>query len=190
VDSDDAAALDAAARAAKFLITVRDAEKPIEELPHDHWLLYSLRYLHAKQPDQMYVEHAIKLCRSIIEQQQKVAGAKVPPDGGGAWAESRSTPAATRAEGLLAAAALMRSVRKAAEAEDIFAAARASVAFQLRTQVWPESAMHCRNPGRALGAFREELGGVYVRIDFVQHNLSAILELMRQMQDPAKTQAP
>ena len=38
--------------------------------------------------------------------------------------------------------------------------------------------MHFRNPKRALGAFREDLGGVYVRIDYVQHNLSAILALM------------
>ncbi len=176
----DPAVLDAATRAAKFLINVRDAEKLPEELPHDHWLLYSLRYLHAKQPDKQYVEHAIRLCRSIIDQQHKPGNAQVVPDVIGAWAQGRSTPAATRSEGLLAASALMRSVRRTGEADEFLAAARGAVAFQLRTQIWPESAMHCRNPRRAIGGFREDLGGVYVRIDFVQHNLSGILELMRQ----------
>jgi len=114
---------------------------------------------------------------------------KVPPDAIGAWGDARSTPAATRTEGLLAASALMRRVGRGDEADAFHAAARAAVGFQLRTQVWPESAMHFRNPRRAIGAFREDLGGVYVRIDFVQHNLSGILELLRQT-TAAKTPEP
>ncbi|MDQ3438722.1 MAG: hypothetical protein M3478_00045, partial [Planctomycetota bacterium] len=180
------ALIDASVRGAKFLINVRDADLLPEEITHDHWLLYALRALHAKKPDNLYVEHAIRLCRSIIEQQHPRGDTKVEPDAIGAWAEARSTPAAVRSEGLLAASALMRSVGRHTEAKQFLDAARESIAFQLRTQVWPESAMHCRNPRRAIGAFREDLGGVYVRIDFVQHNLSGILELIRQT-EPAKT---
>jgi hypothetical protein len=134
----------------------------------------------------MYVEHAIRICRAIVEQQHRRGDPKVEPDAVGAWRDARSTPAAVRSEGLLAASALMRSVGRHAEAKQFQDAARESIAFQLRTQIWPESAMHCRNPRRAIGGFREDLGGVYVRIDFVQHNLSGILELIRQT-EPAKT---
>ena len=48
--------------------------------------------------------------------------------------------------------ALMRSVGRHTEAKQFQDAARESIAFQLRTQIWPESAMHCRNPRRAIGA--------------------------------------
>ena len=186
----DPALVDAAERGARFLITVRDADKLPEELPHDHWLLYALRALHAKKPHKMYVDHAARLCRTIVDQQHKGRKEeKVEPDAIGAWPGARSTPAAVRTEGLLATAALMRSVGRAAEETQFRDAARQGIAFQLRTQVWPESAMHCRNPRRAIGGFREELGGVYIRIDFVQHSLSAILELIRQT-EPAKTAAP
>lgn len=178
----DPALLDAAVRGARFLVTLRDADKLPEELPHDHWLLYALRHLHDKAPDKLWVDHAARLSRSIIAQQNKPGDPTAPPDAIGAWAGARSTPAAVRSEGLLAAAALMRSVGQSAEALEFQNAARASIAFQLRTQVWPESAMHFRNPRRAIGAFREDLGGVYVRIDFVQHSLSGIVELMRQME--------
>ena len=185
----DPALVDGAVRGAKFLITVRDADKLPEELAHDHWLLYALRALHARRPDKMYVEHSIRLCRSIIDQQHKRGDPKVEPDAIGAWSDARSTPAAVRSEGLLAASALMQSVGRVGEAKQFRDAARESIAFQLRTQVWPESAMHCRNPRRAIGGFREDLGGVYIRMDFVQHNLSGILELIRQT-EPAKTPVP
>lgn len=184
----DPALLDAAIRGARFLVTVRDADKLPEELPHDHWLLYALNALHAKRPDKLWVDHAIRLSRSIIEQQHKPGDTKVQPDAIGAWAGARSTPAAVRSEGLLAAAAMLRRAGRPAEAAEFQNAATAAIAFQLRTQVWPESAMHCRNPRRAIGAFREDLGGVYVRIDFVQHNLSAIVELLRQTEQTKTVQ--
>ncbi|MGB7158101.1 MAG: hypothetical protein WBD40_08545, partial [Tepidisphaeraceae bacterium] len=62
----DPAWLDAAQRGAKYLITVRDGGVEPAELPHDHWLLYSLRRLHAKHADPMYVEHAAAICRAIL----------------------------------------------------------------------------------------------------------------------------
>jgi hypothetical protein len=186
----DPALLDAAVRGGRYLITVRDAELRPEELLHDHWLLYALRRLHAKKPDPMWVDHAVKLSRLIVEEQHKPGEPNVASDGYGSWMDARSTPAAVRAEGLLSAAALMQNVGRTADANDFRNAARASIAFQLRTQVWPESAMHCRNPRRAIGGVRDALGGVYVRIDFVQHSLSSILELMRQTAGPAAPPAP
>ena len=85
---------------------------------------------------------------------------------------------AVRAEGLLATVRLMRAAKRPDEADAFLASAKASIAFQLRTQIWPEQAMHFRNPRRSLGGFREDLSGVYVRIDYVQHSLSALLALL------------
>ncbi len=175
----DAALVDAAARAVKYLITVRDAEVTADQLPHDHWLLYALCAVHPKRPDELYLNHARKMAAAIVAAQHKEPGRAVASDAVGSYADARSTAAAVRSEGLLATVRLLRSAGQGAEAEPFLAAAKASVAFQLRTQVWPESAMHFRSPRRAIGAFRDELGGVYVRIDFVQHNLSSILALMR-----------
>jgi hypothetical protein len=182
----DEALVDAAARGAKYLITVRDADVMPADLPHDHWLLYTLPRIYAKRPDKMFVAHAVKMCGAIVEAQHSKGSTTVAPDAVGSWMDARSTPAATRAEGLLATVGLMRRVGRKAEAEEYLAAAKASIAFQLRTQVWPEGAMHCRNPRRALGAFRDGPGGVYVRIDFVQHSTSSLLDLLRITGSPGK----
>jgi hypothetical protein len=183
----DEALVDAAARAARYLITVRDADKMPDELEHDHWLLYTLPQLNAKRPDKLYVDHAWKLCRAIMAAQHQSGSAKVAGDAVGSWMDARSTPAAVRSEGLLATARMMRSAGRNNDADELVAAARLGIGFQLRSQVWPESAMHFRNPRRAIGAFRDEPGGVYVRIDYVQHNLSSILALMHAT-NPGKPQ--
>jgi hypothetical protein len=187
----DDALVDAAAKAVNYLITVRDANKIPEELDHDHWLLYTLPALYAKRPERMYVDHAATMARAIVDAQHKQGTVKVPADAVGSWMDARSTPAAVRAEGMLATVRLMRAAGRDEDAEAFLACARRSIAFQLRTQIWPEQAMHFRNPRRALGGFREDLSGVYVRIDYVQHSLSALLALAHIGADaappPAKT---
>jgi hypothetical protein len=186
----DDALVDAAAKAARYLITVRDANKIPDELDHDHWLLYTLPALHDKRPEKMFVDHAAKIARAIVDAQHKPGTMKVPPDAVGSWMDARSTPAAVRAEGLLATVRLMRKVGMKDEAEAFLASAKGSIAFQLRTQIWPEQAMHFRNPRRSLGGFREDLSGVYVRIDYVQHSLSSLLALAHLNDNappPAKT---
>ncbi len=41
--------------------------------------------------------------------------------------------------------------------------------------------MYLRDPRRALGGFHRSLTNYEIRIDYVQHNISAILGLMRIM---------
>ena len=50
-------------------------------------------------------------------------------------------------------------------------------AFQRRCQLTPENALYLPRPDRALGGFRRSLTHWEVRIDYVQHNLSALLGL-------------
>jgi hypothetical protein len=49
------------------------------------------------------------------------------------------------------------------------------VQFSLQGQILPEKAMFFRHPPTCLGGFQGSLTYAPIRIDFVQHSLSAIL---------------
>jgi hypothetical protein len=184
VDPDPARAaawLDAAELAAQYLITVRDAAVADADLPHDHWLLYALDALHRVRPREMYVEHAMRLAAAVMPDQAGDRAADDAPDRAGSWSGGRSNPSATRVEGIMAAARLARDYGRPDEATRFLAAARRGAAFQLRTQVRPESAMYFPHPTRVLGAIREDLRGTDIRIDTVQHSIAAMLAVQRAL---------
>lgn len=169
--------LDVAEAGADYLINVRDKEVPDVALPHDHWLLYALNELYRYRPNPLYVRHSLRLADAIVKSQND--GAEYPDWAGSYYQPPRSTPAATRTEGLCAAYSLARDFGYAREADTMLAAMWRSAAFQLRTQFGPESALYLNNPQQALGGFRESLTDFEIRIDFVQHNISSLLCLNR-----------
>lgn len=164
----------AAAKAAHWLIEVRDAGKPVANLPHDHWLLYGLNELHATDGDALYVEHARKITDAIAGLQHTTAD-----DSrwiGGFYNPPRSTPTATRVEGLVAAHALFVRAGDPAYATRAQEVIDRAVPFLLRTQVTSERAQNLGlNAEGALGGFTESLEEYNIRIDYVQHNISALL---------------
>ena len=81
-------------------------------------------------------------------------------------------------EGLLAAYRLFVAANRPEDAELALQSALRSARFQLRTQIGPEAAMFLPNPQRALGGFAYNLNTLDVRIDYVQHNVSALLALL------------
>ena len=170
--------LDAARRSARYLILVRDAKLATDQLPPDHWLLYGLNELFRFRDNPLYPRHARRIGRSIRNAQIRhhrepdlVGGYGLPTPG--------STPAATRTEGLTALWGLLEDLGHLNEARDVFEAIRRGVRFQLRLQYRPESAMYFPSPSRCIGAFRESHRAAGVRIDYVQHNLSALLAYRR-----------
>jgi hypothetical protein len=174
--------LDAAARGARWLIEVRDAGVPTKELTHDHWLLYGLRELLRHRPDELYRGHAERITTAILTS-QNLRGL-LEPDWCGSWyTPPRSTPTATRSEGLMCAWEIAVDAGDQARADRIKAALGEAIRFQLRTQVRPESALHLKSPWRALGGFRKSLTDYEIRIDYVQHNLSALLGFRRILAD-------
>jgi hypothetical protein len=180
--------LDAARRAADYLITVQRAFS-VEKLEHDHWLIYALGALHEQVPDPRYVTHTLWLAAEFARTQHDRTG--VPrSDLAGSWNDGRSAPAATRVEGLLAAVRLLESVHRDDDARLLLASAERGVQFGLQTQIAPEQAMYMPDPRRALGGFRGDLTGTEVRIDYVQHNVSAMLDLLREMDAQPATTAP
>jgi hypothetical protein len=168
----DAAWLDGAARAARYLIE-RDKDVPESRLEHDHWLLYALDELQSARPDPSYVEHTRRLARAITMDQIRESD---PPDWVGGYSRPpRSTPTATRSEGLCAAYRVLARSGHPEDAAVCLEAVRLGILFQLQTQFGPESALYLPDPDRALGGFHDGLEDYEVRIDYVQHNISGLL---------------
>ncbi len=165
--------LDAARKGADWLILERDKGKPTAELPHDHWLLMGLNELHPSTGEARFLEHAQRIAEAIVTAQQR----KVPyPDWAGSfYTPPRSTPAATRAEALVA---MVRLAERTGRPTEAYRRALALlVTFQLKCQLTAENSFYLPAPQRARGGFRRGLEGGEVRIDYVQHNLSSLLGL-------------
>ena len=179
--------LDSARRGALWLIQVRDADKAVPDLPHDHWLLMALAEMvdqlgesEAEQAErEIFARHAEKIAAAIIGAQRHTSAY---PDWIGTFYDPpRSTPTATRAEALVAMVRLARTLGQ--DSAPYLEALEAMAAFQLRTQLTPTSALYLPRPDRSLGGFRRSLSNWEVRIDYVQHNISALLGL-RSLKSP------
>lgn len=174
---------DAAERGARWLIEVRDAQVPIARLNHDHWLLYALNDLYRRRPNPLYLEHASRITAAIVGRQNRRPS---HPDWlGSYYRPPRSTPTATRSEGLAAAYLLQRDHGDAGALPGLLEALELGVRFQLQTQFAPESVLYLRDPRRALGGFHRSLTDYEIRIDYVQHNVSSLLLLRRILMEAA-----
>jgi len=115
------------------------------------------------------VRHAIQICESILRQQH--SGSTMTLDGA-FDSMGRTTPAATRMEGLLAA---LEFLPKGRLTEEIEAATSRGIAFLLRAQI--KSGPYA---GGMPGAFLPDAPGASeIRIDYVQHALCAWLRYQK-----------
>jgi uncharacterized protein YyaL (SSP411 family) len=160
--------IDSARRGADYLI---ESQKQMDDLPPDAWLMQALEALHKIGREQRYAGHAIDLAEAMIAHQY-APGSPDGYEGGFGPGRPRATPAASRAEGMLAAYRLAR-VTGDARASGIASALKASARFQLSHQL--EAGSSITNPKRAAGGFRGSASSWRVRIDSVQHNISSLL---------------
>lgn len=173
--SGDLKLLRAARRGADYLI---ESQRKMNPLPSDAWLIQALEALHKtgreqKEDAQKYADHALRLAERMIADQY-TANDPAGYAGGFGPGPPRTTPAAARAEGLVAAYRIARSIDDPRAAR-IAASLGASARFQLSQQFTAASGNGLRNPERALGGFRESLTSMRIRIDYVQHNISSLL---------------
>lgn len=168
--------LDTAEAGARYLIEVRDRGLATRDLIHDHWLLYALERLHSERPRPLYLDHAVRIVQAILDAQ--IRSSPFPDHVGGYESSPRSTPVATRNEGLLAAYRLARNTGRVDLARAILEAVELGAKIQLAMQIDPARAMYLPNPQAALGGFTRGYIHFEVRIDYVQHSLSAFLALM------------
>ena len=172
--------LDAARRAADWVVHVRDALVSEDNQEHDHWMSYALNDLFRATHDHEYVDFAYKIARAIQKKQGTVEQA---PDYGGTFFNGLTTPASTRLEAYDAHMALARF---AGEPVDwILGPAREVARSTMGQQFDPDNAYWLKNPTKAEGGVRESLFVSNVEIDYVQHAMSAWLHLARLLRDPS-----
>ena len=143
----------------------------------DHWMAYVLNELCRYRRRELYMKHALRISSAIMSSLQR--NPEVPNYLGGAYHTPRSTPTATRMDGLLASYALARDFGQSKDAKRMWEAINLGVGFLLRTQIGPEKAIYLDDPEKCLGAFHGSLTDYEIRIDYVQHNISALLAFSR-----------
>jgi hypothetical protein len=173
--------LDAARRGADWVVHVRDAYVSEDNQEHDHWMSYAYNELYRVTRDEAFLEHAYKIARAIQKKQAPASGAPAP-DFVGTFYDGQTTPASTRVEAFDADIALSRFAGKPEVwlLEPAKLAARSMLGQQYR----PDNDYWLPNPAKAMGGVRESLFVHDVRIDYVQHAMSAWLHLARILRDP------
>lgn len=162
--------LDSARRGADYLVKT---QREMDLLPPDAWLMQALEALYEIGREPRYASHLLALADAMIAVQYTEVD-KPEFAGGFGPGPARSTPAASRAEGLLAAYRIAR-VTGDPRAAKIKASLQASAKFQLGSQVTTENSGTLPNPSRASGGFYAGPDDPRIRIDFVQHNISSLL---------------
>lgn len=168
----------AARRGADYLVRT---QRKMNSLPPDAWLMQALEALYNVRADKSYADHILALADSMLAVQYD-AESPTGYAGGFGPGEPRVTPAASRAEGLLAAYRIARATRDA-RLSKIEASLKASAAFQLGFQIGGPFAkdVSIANPSRASGGFYEDASSPRIRIDFVQHNVSSLLGIAKSL---------
>ena len=168
--------LAAARRGADYLI---ESQRKLPALPPDAWLMQALEALHRIGGERKFADHALALADAMVAEQY---GPDDPAGYAGGFRPGlpRATPAASRAEGLLAAYRLAVTTGDS-RASKIAAALRASARFQLSQQFTRVNSFFLPNPERAAGGFRASITSMRIRIDFVQHNISSLLGIAQAL---------
>ena len=165
----DRGLLEASRRGADFLI---ESQRQSGTLPADAWFMQALEALYNIGHEKRYADHLIALAEAMMASQY--TDSESPGHAGGFGpGPPRGTPAASRAEGLLAAYRVARLIGSP-QSSVIAASLKACARFQLAQQLRSDDAS-LPNPERAMGGFRESSTSIRVRIDFVQHNISSLL---------------
>jgi hypothetical protein len=158
-------------------------------VPADHWALLATEKLLSLEnidevpvPRELLVNHAIQISEAILQDQ--IEDPERPEYDGGFTEDGRTTPTATRLEGLQAALNVLppdHELRRRIET-----AVPRGISFLLRAQV-SEGEFSGAYP-RAVGKIDPDLPdadafnrrATEVRIDYVQHALSAMIQYLRR----------
>ena len=162
--------LNAAKKSAHFLVQKARKEN---EPAHDHWLLIGLEALYRFDPDPAYPDYAFYLSKRILATQ---LGSRQRPDWeGGFYIPPRSTPTDIRVEGLNAAWSLAAKRGNREMAELLKAGVLKGLKFSALCEIRPEAAVLMEQPGYCKGGVMRALASPEIRIDYVQHHISALL---------------
>lgn len=119
-----------------------------------------------------------------MDSQRKTRSKQNPEWLGSYYSPPRSTPTATRSEGLLSTYNLAKDFGTTEKAEEILKSIELGIVFQLQTQFKKGEKIlkTFRNSDRVIGAFREGIDVYTIRIDYVQHNISSLIGYLKIIQ--------
>ena len=175
---------DSACLALKYLAQTR---KGNFRVPADHWALLATARLLKIRSDkplpvsrELLIDHAVQICKSMLVDQ--VLNKDHSRLYGGFVHDGRTTPTATRLEGLQAALTFIpkdHEIRPRLEKR-----VDAGIAFLLQSQIgsglykgaFPRAVMPLEGYGQRIESFNER--ATEVRIDYVQHALSAMIQYL------------
>lgn len=170
--------LAAAQRAAHYLIHIKDGDQvAARAVPRDdHWLAIALSELARADPNPDFAMVAFLQAERMVGSQCQAGDAE-------AWRigsdRRKPTPSfasiATQAEALDAAWELARLLQDDGRAERYSVAALRAAQFLMRVQYTGERAAGFPHPERAVGGWAQDIAHAQIRIDFVQHGLSALI---------------
>ena len=174
--------LESATKAIAYLARSREGQRNV---PADHWALLATERLLLLERElpvsrDLLVNHAVQICKTILNSQ--IDDRDRPEYDGGFSANGKVTPTATRLEGLQGALSFLPP--RSRISRRIKVAVPRGIAFLLRSQV---------EEGEFAGAFPRAIGPISrdrpdadrvnrrvteVRIDYVQHALSAMIQYL------------
>lgn len=169
--------LSTARKATDYIALTRDKNLTAKKITHDHWMLIAINQLHRFDPQPQDLGHAQKIVLGI--QQAQIQNSPILDFNGGYYNPPRSTPAAVRTEGLIAAYHLFTAQGDTDFAKSILATIEKNLVFQLQTQVFPEHTLDFAKLNSGLGGFQKSVTDSEIRIDYVQHNLSGLLGYLK-----------
>jgi hypothetical protein len=170
--------LEAGLRTARQLVTSRaDVARP----PADHWMMLAgspLLRLHEEVQSPAIAEedlreHLGRLGRLMMDDQARHKQSATPSEIGRFERGSRSTPSSTRLEGLLALLQIQRSVDQVEPG--LPEAIAQGLAFLRRCQLKSQDADRGGMPRSCAHNAGQDKRDLEIRIDYVQHYLSALL---------------
>ncbi|HEY7030961.1 MAG TPA: hypothetical protein VH482_06530 [Thermomicrobiales bacterium] len=179
--------LDVAKRAADFLVHRRDGDIPrAGTVPReDHWLTIALSELYRLDNNEDFATVAYLQADSMIAHQYTAADGD-PERIGGARSETGTigfTSTATKGEAIVAAWGLA-AFRDDPEGKiRMSLGAQRNAQFQMRVQFTASNTAGFVEPGRTIGGWGANADDPSIRIDYVQHNMSALIGLAHLSRD-------
>ena len=168
--------LETARRGARWLMDVRDEGKDAEDIIHDHWLLYGLSHLYKHSPDAAWIDRTRLIC-TAIEVGYDPTRLRV----------LRSAPNATRVEGV--GAAIDTAGMAGVDAGPWTTMSLTMLSEQLRLQLDEVTGYYVASDVSAGGFLGSNIDPT-IRIDYVQHTISAMLALERHLARAAGRSLP
>jgi hypothetical protein len=177
--------LETACKALGYLAEVR---KGRESVPADHWALLATEKLfsfeeHSTFPvsKELMISHTIQICESMLQQQ--VLNSEIPESRGGFSRDGRTTPTATRLEGLQAARVFLPPELEICKRIDI--AVDHGIGFLLRAQIssgqfaggMPRATRLLKGNSSYVEGFNDR--ATEIRIDYVQHAMCAMMQYLK-----------